>query len=601
MSSRVIPYGGQSIGADDIQAVTKVLKSKWLTQGPNIERFEEAFARYCGAPYAVAVSSGTAGLHLSNLALGVRPGDEVLTTPMSFVATANSIIYCGGIPKFVDIEKRSLGIDPALIQDAITSKTAGILPVHFAGLPCRIGSRQRLSNRKDFFVLEDACHAVGAVEKIDSQWLKIGHCRKSDAAVFSFHPVKHITTGEGGMITTRRRDLYEKLRLLRSHGIVKDPHSMINARLSNYPWYYEMQQLGFNYRLTDIQCALGMSQLKKADGFAEKRRAIARFYDKAFRDYPFFQIPQTFPDRKSSYHLYVLQIDFNGLVISRNEFMKTLRSEGIGTQVHYIPIVHQPYYRRQLPVKADRFPVCEKYYSQALSIPIFPAMTHSDQRRVVHAILSLCLKRGWGVSSLLEPKKVIRYRANELMKKDKSSKDFLISGPRIFIRPLSARDYSDRYANWFNDQEVCRDNRHGEVRYTTQDMKNYVQSVIQCGTAAAFAIRLNSDKRHVGNVSVSDITWRNGTGEVSILIGDKSVWGKGIGTEACALLIQYLFVRLGFKRCRMGILTRNKAMIRVAKKIGFKEKEIRRGAFFKKGEYLDVAMFGLNKNEFKSC
>lgn len=383
---KAIPYGRQWIDRSDIRAVVRVLRSDRITQGPEIEKFEESFAAYCGAPYAVAVSSGTAGLHLAALAAGWGAGEEVITTPLTFVASANCILYTGALPRFTDIDGRTLGLDTVEVKKSLTARTRGVVSVDFAGQPCVLGSKEKISSRKSFFVIEDACHALGAEVKKNGRWVKVGACLDEDMAVFSFHPVKHITTGEGGMVTTRRLDLAEKLKLLRSHGIEKNAGNFIEPNGRSRPWYYEMTMLGFNYRITDIQCALGLSQLKRIDKIVEHRRQIASFYKEGLKNIPFVRLPEELPDRRSSYHLYVLRIDFKALKISREFMMRFLREKGIMTQVHYIPVTHQPYYAKRFGFRKGQFPVAEAYYEEALSIPIFPTLTISQARKVVSAI-----------------------------------------------------------------------------------------------------------------------------------------------------------------------------------------------------------------------
>ncbi len=382
MSKKLIPYGRQSLDAADIKAVVRTLKSAWLTQGSAVEKFEEAFAKYCGAPYAVAVANGTAGLHLAALAAGIEAGDEAVTSPMTFVATANAYRYCGATVRFADIDE-TLCPDPVLVRRAVSAQTKAVSTVHFGGMPSMI-TKSGLTKKKNLFLIEDACHALGAEIRSDGRWRRVGDCAGTDMAVFSFHPVKHITTGEGGMITTRRKDLYDKLRLLRSHGIERNPRKTSGPD-SGKLWYYEMQALGFNYRITDIQCALGLSQLKKIGGFVARRRAIAALYDRAFEGMEGVGVPVRAADRASSYHLYTLRIDFPHFCATRQAVMEALRKKGIGTQVHYIPVTRQPYYRA-LGVLPSGYPEAEKYYAEALSIPIFPAMSDTDVRRVVSAV-----------------------------------------------------------------------------------------------------------------------------------------------------------------------------------------------------------------------
>lgn len=389
----LISYGRQTIDRADIRAVVSALKSSWLTQGPRIEEFERAFAERCGAPYAVAVSSGTAGLHLAALVAGLKKGDEAVTTPMTFAATANCVLYVGARPRFTDIDPVTINIDSAQIAGRINSKTKAVLPVHFAGMPCTVGSKAGLFKRKDIVIIEDACHALGAEIRVDDRWRPVGSCEDADMAVFSFHPVKHITTGEGGMITTRRRDLYDKLRLLRSHGIERDPGKLTNRSEAGNPWYYEMTTLGFNYRITDFQCALGLSQLKKLSRFVAARREIAAFYDKRLSGLDHVRVPACFEDRRSSYHLYVLRINFEALGKSRRQVMEELRKKGIGTQVHYIPVTRQPYYCSTLGERSSDYPNAEVFYQQALSIPMHPSLSKGDRSKVVREIRKVCRSR----------------------------------------------------------------------------------------------------------------------------------------------------------------------------------------------------------------
>ncbi len=298
-----IPYGRQFIDKDDIKEVVKVLKSDWLTQGPMVRKFEEALAKYCGAKYAVAVSSGTAALHLACIAAGLKKGDEAITSPITFLATPNAVLYTGARPVFADIEHDTVNINPEEIRKNITKDTKVILPVHFAGLPCDMPKIAKIAGKHNLVVIEDACHALGAEYKTNEKWVKIGSCKHSDMTVFSFHPVKHITTGEGGAITTNDRRIYERLKALRTHGIYKDKNTAKKG-----PWYYEMRELGFNYRLTDFQCALGLSQLKKLNRFIRRRREIVKMYEESFKANEFFSLPEEVENVKSSWHLYAIRL-----------------------------------------------------------------------------------------------------------------------------------------------------------------------------------------------------------------------------------------------------------------------------------------------------
>lgn len=394
----MIPYGRQWIGEEDIQAVVEVLRSDAITQGPKIQEFEKALAGYCGAKYAVAVNSGTSALHIACLAAGIGRGDEVVTSPITFIASANCVLYCGGRAVFADIDSETYNINPTEIKKKITSKTKALIPVHFTGLPCEMEAIKKLAEEHNLLIIEDACHALGAEwQDSDGKWHKVGSCSHSDMAVFSFHPVKHITTGEGGAVLTNNEKFYEKLLLFRNHGITKDPAKFTNKDLafpnnpeslihSPNPWYYEMQELGFNYRITDIQCALGISQLDRIDSFIERRREIAGIYNKALKNILHIKIPHEPKGRKSAYHLYVIRIAFDKLGKSRPKVMAELKRYGIGTQVHYIPVHIQPYYRKKIGCKTGDYPEAERYYSEALSLPIYPKMTDGDAEKVINTV-----------------------------------------------------------------------------------------------------------------------------------------------------------------------------------------------------------------------
>lgn len=374
----MIPYGRQNIDKSDIKAIERILKSDWLTQGPAIKVFEQNLARYCEVKYAVVVSSGTAALHLACLAAGIAKKDEVITSPITFVASANCVLYCGGIPVFADIQEDSINIDPIEIKNKINKRTKAVIPVHFAGYPCDLEEIRKIAESRNLTVIEDAAHALGAEYKNS----KIGSCKYSDMTIFSFHPVKHITTGEGGAITTNNKKLYERLLALRSHGIYKS-----KAMTKKYGlWYYEMRELGFNYRITDFQCALGISQLKKINYFIKRRREIANIYDKGFAETANIDIQRVAKERKHSHHLYVLRMDFKKAGVSRKTFVDKLERTDIRTQVHYIPIYRQPYYRKIFGSSFNSFPRSEGYYSRAISIPIYPSLRNKDAAYVISAI-----------------------------------------------------------------------------------------------------------------------------------------------------------------------------------------------------------------------
>lgn len=383
MTKDFINYGHQYIDEEDIQSVIEVLKSDFLTQGPKVKEFEQALCDYTGADYCVCVANGTAALHLSVAAFELEKGMEGITSPITFMASANCLVYNGLIPKFVDIDPRTYLIDIRKINESIAERTKVLIPVHFAGQPVDMEKLYELTKTRNINIVEDAAHAIGSRYKDGSP---VGNCKYSDMTIFSFHPVKTITTGEGGAITTNRRNLYERLLELRSHGITKDTNKLTQ---NPGPWYHEMQTLGFNYRLTDIQAALGISQLKKLDEFVKRRREIVTKYNEAFRNAEWLTIPFEMEEVYSAFHLYVLQIDFEKIAKSRKQVMEELKEKGIGTQVHYIPVHTQPFYKSSFGCHYGDFPLAEAYYEKALSLPLYPQMTDEDVEYVINSILEL--------------------------------------------------------------------------------------------------------------------------------------------------------------------------------------------------------------------
>lgn len=385
----MIPYGKHHLDEQDIEAVVRVLRTPALTQGPAVEAFEEAIARYVGAQYAIAVASGTAGLHIAAMAAGVGPGRSLITTPVTFVASANAALYCGGQPAFADIDAATLNLSPKAVQAALDTHAniAAVVPVHFGGLPCDMAPIKAAADRAGAAVIEDAAHALGATYP-DGR--RVGCCADSLMTVFSFHPVKLIAAGEGGLITTNDAAVYRRLLRLRSHGINKldDPLEQRDLAVTGdtqNPWYYEMQELGYHYRITDIQCALGLSQFRKLDMFLARRRELARAYDAALSGLRHVTPAQPEGRDRSGLHLYVVRIDFEAAGISRAKLMLDLRARGIGTQVHYIPVPAQPVYRR-LGFSMNAYPNAKAYYAQGLTIPLFFDLTDADQRMVVDAL-----------------------------------------------------------------------------------------------------------------------------------------------------------------------------------------------------------------------
>lgn len=370
---RLLSYGRQAIEVEDIQSVTDVLLSDWLTTGPKVAEFDEAFAASVGARQAVSFSSGTAALHGAVFAAGLGPGDEAITTPLTFVATSNCLLYQGALPVFSDVCVDTLNIEPGLIQQRITPRTKAILPVDYGGHPAELDVVLELASQYGLTVIEDACHALGALYR-GRQVGSLAHM-----TVFSFHPVKHITTGEGGMVTTNDEKLADRLRVFRNHGISSDAR----RRNESGTWYYEMVALGYNYRLPDIACALGLSQMRRLDANLARRREIAQRYAHAFAEIDSLMVPVVRPDVNPAWHLYPIRVAEG---VDRTSFFRSMRAENIGVNVHYIPVPLHPYYRERFGYRGGEFPVAEKAYSQLISLPMFHAMTTQDVEDVIEAV-----------------------------------------------------------------------------------------------------------------------------------------------------------------------------------------------------------------------
>ncbi len=372
----LLPYGRQCLDEDDIAAVVEVLCSGWLTTGPKVAEFEETFARTVGAKHAVAVSSGTAALHTAMYAIGIGPGDEVIVPAMTFAASANCVVFQGGTPVFADVDPDTLLLDPAQVEARITPRTKAIIAVDYAGQPCDYDTLQAIARRHGLTLVADACHALGG----GYRGRPVGSL--ADVNTFSFHPVKHITAGEGGMVTTDDPELARRMRTFRNHGITSDHRQREKAG----SWFYEMADLGYNYRLTDFQCALGISQLRKVPGWVAHRQEIARRYDAAFTEIPAVRPLGVRGDVSHAYHLYVIQLDLAQLRATRAEVFAALRAEGIGVNVHYIPVHLHPFYREKFGTGPGMCPVAEQAYEQIISLPIFPRMTDKDVEDVIAAV-----------------------------------------------------------------------------------------------------------------------------------------------------------------------------------------------------------------------
>ena len=389
-NNKIYSYGKQCIDEDDIQAVLNILRTDWLTQGPTIDAFEKELCKKTNHRYATALANGTAALHLTALALGWSKEDIVLTSPISFVATANCIVYAGATPYFVDIDTCTYTLNINKLEDSIKSlknndkRVKAVIGVDYSGHPCDWENLRFLADKYDFQLVNDACHAFGALYKNRTDYLS----QYADASILSFHPVKHITTGEGGAVLTNDKSIDEKIKRLRMHGLTKDKDLLIK---NDGEWYYEMIELGYNYRITDIQCALGMSQLKKLDKFIERRQEIAHYYDQAFQNNEIFIVPKISSDVYSAYHLYPLQILFHRIFKAKNDLFKQLKSNNIHCQVHYIPIHLHPYYQKNYEFQYGDYPAAEKFYEQEISIPMYEALTEEDLVYITKKILELVI------------------------------------------------------------------------------------------------------------------------------------------------------------------------------------------------------------------
>jgi UDP-4-amino-4,6-dideoxy-N-acetyl-beta-L-altrosamine transaminase len=379
--TEIIPYGRQDISEADIQAVVAVLRSDYLTQGPAVPAFEKGIADYCGVEHAVAVNSATSALHIACLALDVGVGDVVWTSPITFVASANCALYCGAQVDFVDIDPRTYNLSVERLAEKLAqAEKSGclpkvVIPVHLCGQPCDMSGIHALSQRYGFKIIEDASHAIGGKYRGES----IGNCHYSDITVFSFHPVKIITTGEGGIALTNDVQLARRMQLLRSHGITRDEAEMTHA--PDGPWYYQQTGLGFNFRMTDMQAALGLSQMQRLDEFVVTRHELAKHYDKLLDELPVVT-PWQHSDSFSGFHLYVVRLRLNEINKTHREVFESLRAAGVGVNLHYIPVYRQPYYE-QFGFKAGYCPKAEQYYAEAISLPMYPALTEAQQGQVI--------------------------------------------------------------------------------------------------------------------------------------------------------------------------------------------------------------------------
>jgi len=492
-------YGKQWIDKEDIQAVVKTLRSDFLTQGPKIKEFEERICEYTGAKYCVVVSNGTAALQLAVASLRIEKHREGITSPNTFVASSNCMIYNRVKPIFADIDDRTYCIDPEKIKEKITGNTSLIIPVHFAGQPCDMEGIKKATEKHGVYIIEDAAHAIGSKYADGS---KVGNCKYSDLTIFSFHPMKTITSGEGGAITTNNKELYDRLLLLRNHGITKD-RSRFNLQhsKSGEPWYHEMQILGFNYRLSDIHSSLGISQLKKLDKFIKRRREIVKKYNEAFISVDWLAIPYEKPGVYSAFHLYVLQIDFDKIGKPRRQVMEELKSRNIGTQVHYIPVHTQPYYQENYGYKRGDCPIAEDYYEKALSIPLYPRMINDDVDYVIKSIVELKNETNFNKYICLEK---IRYSFGEYS-----------------IIPIRKTDM-ELIRQWRNEQiEILRQKMPITMREQRKYFKEFIKPLFneKKPDQILFSYLLNEEL--IGYGGLTNIDWESKRAEVSFILDTK--------------------------------------------------------------------------------
>lgn len=516
-----IPYGKQTISKADIRAVMNALSSEFLTTGPKVNEFEEAFATFVNAKYAVAVSNGTAALHLACLATGLKSGEELITSPMTFAASANCALYCGAKPIFVDIREENGLIDERLIEKKITSKTRIVIPVHYGGLPCNLAKIHSIAKRHKLVVIEDACHALGSKYK----GTKIGDCSYSDMAVFSFHPVKHITTGEGGMITTNSKLFYEKLLILRTHGITRDPSKLLNK--SEGQWYYEMQDLGFNYRITDFQCALGISQLSKVKEYIGKRISLAKTYDNAFSNIKDIEVIIPPKGINNAYHLYIIKVKDKK---TRLNLFNYMNRKGIYCQIHYIPVYWHPYYQK-LGYKKGICPRAEEFYERIVSIPMFPSLTIIGQKKVITSIRTFVIKNN---KQYMKTLKIREAGYEDLMFLYNLKNDLEVR--RSSFDPHQVKIETHR--KWFKDK---------------LHSKNRIIFIGEIGDKPVGQIRFDIERRYIAKVDISIVPdfRKNGYGKLLLSEGCKYIFARSeVETLVAQIKLSNIASQKLFSRCR---------------------------------------------------
>lgn len=532
----MIQCAKHSFNEREISACARVLRNGFLTGGPQVAKFENAFSHYVNAPFSVAVCNGTAALHLACLALKVKPGDEVIVPTVSFVATANAVLYAGAKPVFAAVGQSSGLMNAASIEKVITSKTRGIIVVHYMGQPIDMLPISQLAKKRNLFVIEDACHALGATYRESV----IGDCKYSDLSTFSFHPAKNITTGEGGMITTRSASAASILKELRNHGMVRDAKRWQLPKLAAHA-YYEVQRLGFNYRLTDFQAAIGIEQIKKLPGFMKTRRKLVAAYQANLKFLPQIQLLLHNP-LESGCHLFMIRVREKIAGFTRAELAKELSSKGIATNIHYLPIPLHPFYQKNQRASRTMVENCENFYNGLLTLPLHARMTVQDVREICAVIHAVCKKN----------------RPSAMSTRFKRGK--------VALRAMSLADLNSEYLRWLNDPSVNRYMARRE--YDFDDMTDYFTTVSQSKQHVFLAIEDLRRKKHIGNVLLEKK--KAGTGILGLMIGDARYHGKGWGRNAVAAACEYGFSKLGLHQIELGALAANQNALRCFVNCGFR-------------------------------
>ncbi len=566
-----LPYAQHWIGEEEKEEVLNVLNSGWLTTGPKVKQFEEDIARYVGTKYAIAVNSGTAALHCCLAALDIKPGDEVITTPFTFLATANAIIYMGGTPVLADIDEKTYNISSSEIRKKITPRTKAIIPVHYGGLPCEMKEILDIAREFNLKVIEDAAHALSA----EYQGKRIGSF--GDATIFSFHPVKNITTAEGGMIVTNNPEIAKYCIMHRTHGITKEAMERYGK---NADWMYDMQRLGYRYNMTEFQAALGVAQLRKLDSFQRRREEIVARYDQEFSQLPAVVLPARPSGFKNAWHLYHLRIRPELLTVDRNQIIKALKAENIGVNVHYIPLHLHTYYQQRYGFIKGDFPVAERVYDSIITIPLFPKMNEQDVNDVITAV-----------------KKVFGYYQK---KKTHPNYPLSIVGRNCRLVPFAEHHLNNpRYVSWLRDPQVMLYARRDfSPTISFDDAQKYVQALSKSTQDYFFAIETVHDDVFVGTLKLGHIDWNASVADLGIMIGDKAVWGKGMATAACCLALAYCFNELTMNKVIIGCKEPNQGMIKVAQKLGFTQEGYLREHNFFSGQHSGHYYFGLLRKEY---